>query len=61
SESPVEEFAIRGRRVLVKRDDKMRLAESGLSGNKARKLYALNKTPAASFPEVVASHGGPQA
>ncbi|CAM9780621.1 unnamed protein product [Ectocarpus sp. 12 AP-2014] len=60
SESPVEEFVIRGRRVLVKRDDKMRLAESGLSGNKARKLYALNKTPAASFPEVVASHGGPQ-
>lgn len=39
----------------------MRLAESGLSGNKARKLYALNKTPASSFPEVVASHGGPQA
>ncbi|CBJ33324.1 Similar to 1-Aminocyclopropane-1-Carboxylate Deaminase [Ectocarpus siliculosus] len=51
SESPVEEFVIRGRRVLVKRDDKMRLAESGLSGNKARKLYALNKTPASSFPE----------
>ena len=38
----------------------MRLAESGLSGNKARKLYALNRTPADSFPRVVASHGGPQ-
>ncbi|CAM9700092.1 unnamed protein product [Scytosiphon promiscuus] len=60
SESPVEEFVVRGRRVLVKRDDKMRLAESGLSGNKARKLYALNKTPARDFPKIVASHGGPQ-
>lgn len=38
----------------------MRLAESGLSGNKARKLYALNRTPADSFPKIVASHGGPQ-
>lgn len=38
----------------------MRLAESGLSGNKARKLYELNRTPPDSFPEIVASHGGPQ-
>eukprot|EP00904_Undaria_pinnatifida_P012503 jgi/Undpi1/8383/HiC_scaffold_25.g10851.m1 len=60
SEAPVEEFAIRGRRVLVKRDDKMRLAGSGLSGNKARKLYALNKIPMESFPKLLASHGGAQ-
>lgn len=38
----------------------MRLADSGLSGNKARKLYALNRTPVDSFPKIVASHGGPQ-
>ncbi|CAM9789549.1 unnamed protein product [Laminaria digitata] len=60
SEAPVEEFSVRGRRVLVKRDDKMRLAGSGLSGNKARKLYALNKIPTESFPKLVASHGGAQ-
>lgn len=39
---------------------KMRLSGSGLSGNKARKLYALNKIPEESFPKLVASHGGLQ-
>lgn len=38
----------------------MRLADSGLSGNKARKLYSLNRMPVDSFPKIVASHGGPQ-
>lgn len=41
-------------------DVKMRLSGSGLSGNKARKLYAFNKIPEESFPKLVASHGGLQ-
>eukprot|EP00953_Heterococcus_sp_UTEX-ZZ885_P018975 10601-Heterococcus_DN1.PRE.3 len=58
--SPVETVTIRGRKILVKRDDKMRLAESGICGNKARKLYAMNAIPAADFPELTVSHGGSQ-
>jgi hypothetical protein len=60
SMSPVETVTIRGRKILVKRDDKMRLAESGICGNKARKLYAMNAIPAADFPELTVSHGGSQ-
>ncbi|KAG5179072.1 tryptophan synthase beta subunit-like PLP-dependent enzyme [Tribonema minus] len=60
TQSPVDTFTIRGRTVLVKRDDKMRLKGSGISGNKARKLYTFNATPADQLPDLVVSHGGAQ-
>lgn len=43
-----------------RRRRQMRLAGSRVSGNKARKMYALNKVPADRFPELVVSHGGHQ-
>jgi 1-aminocyclopropane-1-carboxylate deaminase/D-cysteine desulfhydrase-like pyridoxal-dependent ACC family enzyme len=60
SPSPVEELAIRGRRVYVKHDDQLRLQGSGISGNKARKMWTLNEIPAESFPACLVSYGGPQ-
>lgn len=58
--SPVETILVRGRRVYLKRDDLLRLELSGVSGNKARKLYALNAIPPSNFPACVVSYGGPQ-
>mmetsp|Transcript_5255 Transcript_5255/g.7591 ORF Transcript_5255/g.7591 Transcript_5255/m.7591 type:complete len:518 (-) Transcript_5255:72-1625(-) len=58
--SPVELRHIRGEQVYFKRDDLLRLPGSGISGNKARKMLALNQIPAEEFPECVASYGGPQ-
>ena len=40
--SPLQPFTVRGRRVLVKRDDRY-ASLSGVAGNKARKLYGLYK------------------
>lgn len=58
--SPVEKVLVRNRVVYFKRDDLLRLDGSNISGNKARKLFALNKLPAEEFPDCVVSYGGPQ-
>ena len=58
--TPLEEMQFRGRRFLVKRDDRLRLLDSGVFGNKGRKLWWLNELDAARFPKSVASFGGPQ-
>lgn len=58
--SPVEEKNIAGRRVYIKRDDLLRLHGSQISGNKARKLLAMNEVPAHEFPNCLVSYGGPQ-
>lgn len=58
--SPVEVVTVRGRKVYIKRDDLLRLEGSTVSGNKARKLFALNQIPAADFPKCVVSYGGSQ-
>mmetsp|Transcript_12904 Transcript_12904/g.20558 ORF Transcript_12904/g.20558 Transcript_12904/m.20558 type:complete len:427 (+) Transcript_12904:35-1315(+) len=57
--SRLQPFDIRGREVWVKREDEFRL-DSGISGNKARKLFWLNQLPKQEFPKVVVSHGGHQ-
>jgi len=56
--SPVDEVLIRGRRVFFKRDDLLRLPGSQISGNKARKLLALDALE--NFPDTIVSYGGPQ-
>lgn len=58
--SPVERLLVRDRLVYVKRDDLLRLANSNVSGNKARKFLSLNELAADNFPDVVVSYGGPQ-
>ncbi|CAJ1934476.1 unnamed protein product [Cylindrotheca closterium] len=58
--SPVEEKLIAGRRVYIKRDDLLRLHGSQISGNKARKLLAMNEVPYNEFPSCLVSYGGPQ-
>lgn len=58
--SPVEKLLVRDRFVYVKRDDLLRLPNSFLSGNKARKLYSLNNLQLSDFPKTVVSYGGPQ-
>jgi len=60
SPSPVEVQTIRGRTVHVKHDDQLRLGGSGISGNKARKMWTLNELPAGEFPACLVSYGGPQ-
>ena len=57
--SPVQEHVIRGRTVYLKRDDCQKL-DSSVSGNKARKLLALNALSASKFPSCLVSYGGPQ-
>ena len=59
--SPLQPFTVRGRSVLVKRDDRYALpgALSGVAGNKARKLYGLYKRGFGDA-EAVASLGGHQ-
>jgi hypothetical protein len=58
--SPIEPILIRDRLVYIKHDDRLRLPHSNISGNKARKFYALNNIPASDFPEAIVSYGGPQ-
>mmetsp|Transcript_20040 Transcript_20040/g.49867 ORF Transcript_20040/g.49867 Transcript_20040/m.49867 type:complete len:561 (-) Transcript_20040:103-1785(-) len=58
--SPVEIKEIRNKRVYVKQDDQLRLSGSGISGNKARKMWTLNEIPAHQFPSCLVSYGGPQ-
>jgi 1-aminocyclopropane-1-carboxylate deaminase len=58
--SPVEILSIRGRNVYIKRDDLLRLENSNVSGNKARKMLTLNQIPAKEFPSFLISYGGPQ-
>lgn len=58
--SPVERLLVRDRLVYVKRDDLLRLPDSNVSGNKARKFLSLNELAAENFPDVVVSYGGPQ-
>lgn len=58
--SPVEKILVKDRIVYLKRDDLLRLPGSGVTGNKARKMYALNEFPAKDFPACVVSYGGPQ-
>jgi hypothetical protein len=58
--SLVEEKIIQGRRVFIKRDDLIRLHGSQISGNKARKMKAINEIPAQDFPGCLVSFGGPQ-
>jgi hypothetical protein len=58
--SPVEEKTIRNRQIYIKRDDLLRLHGSQVSGNKARKMLALNEVPAVDFPACLVSYGGPQ-
>lgn len=58
--SPVEEKLIQGRRVFIKRDDLLRLHGSQISGNKARKMLAMNEIPTHDFPGCLVSYGGPQ-
>ena len=59
--SPLQPFTVRGRSVLVKRDDRYALPGvlSGVAGNKARKLYGLHKRGFGDA-EAVASLGGHQ-
>ena len=58
--SPVEIVSVRGKQVYIKRDDLLRLERSNVSGNKARKMLALNQIPADDFPKCVVSYGGSQ-
>lgn len=59
--SPVELVQVRGRNVYIKRDDLLRLEGSNVSGNKARKMFALNQIPADDdFPKCIVSYGGVQ-
>lgn len=58
--SLVEEKFIAGRKVYIKRDDLLRLHGSQVSGNKARKLLAMNEVPTSQFPNCLVSYGGPQ-
>jgi len=59
-DTDVDEVMIRGAPVLVKRDDQLRLLDSGVFGNKGRKLWWLNSRTEQQFPASLASFGGPQ-
>ena len=58
--SPVQLSLIRDRLVFVKRDDLLHLHKSNVSGNKARKMFALNELDMEEFPDAIVSYGGPQ-
>eukprot|EP00804_Cyclotella_cryptica_P014882 CCRYP_019675-RA/>CCRYP_019675-RA protein AED:0.27 eAED:0.27 QI:192/1/1/1/0.5/0.33/3/920/495 len=58
--SPIEAILIRDRLVYIKHDDSLHLPHSNISGNKARKFFALNNVPAMDFPDAIVSYGGPQ-
>jgi 1-aminocyclopropane-1-carboxylate deaminase/D-cysteine desulfhydrase-like pyridoxal-dependent ACC family enzyme len=46
--------------VYIQRDDLLKISPSGISGNKARKMWALDRIPAQNFPSCIVSYGGPQ-
>lgn len=56
--SSVERVLVKNKLVHVKRDDQLRLPGSQISGNKARKMFALDQLK--DFPKCVVSYGGPQ-
>lgn len=58
TESPVDVTMILDKVVHIKRDDQLRLPGSQISGNKARKMFALNSLEP--FPRSLVSYGGPQ-
>lgn len=58
--SPVQLVLIRDRLVYIKRDDLLHLRRSNVSGNKARKMFALNQLDIDQFPTAIISYGGPQ-
>ncbi len=65
--SPVQVTLVRDRMVHIKRDDLLHLPHSNVSGNKARKMFALNQLLVEDinedndqFPNVLVSYGGPQ-
>jgi 1-aminocyclopropane-1-carboxylate deaminase len=58
--SRVDTALVRDRVVYIKRDDQLRLRGSHISGNKARKMLALNALAPTEFPDCVVSYGGPQ-
>jgi hypothetical protein len=60
SPSPVDVVMVRDRLVYLKRDDQLRLPGSQISGNKARKMLALNDLAKEDFPTCLVSYGGPQ-
>lgn len=60
SPSPVQLVLVRDRLVYIKRDDLLHLRHSNVSGNKARKMFALNQLPIEDFPDAIISYGGPQ-
>jgi hypothetical protein len=60
SPSPVDVVMVRDRLVYLKRDDQLRLPGSQISGNKARKMLALNDLAKDDFPTCLVSYGGPQ-
>jgi 1-aminocyclopropane-1-carboxylate deaminase/D-cysteine desulfhydrase-like pyridoxal-dependent ACC family enzyme len=60
SPSPVQLVLVRDRLVYIKRDDLLHLRHSNVSGNKARKMFALNELSVEEFPDVIVSYGGPQ-
>jgi 1-aminocyclopropane-1-carboxylate deaminase len=49
-----------GRTLYIQRDDLLKISPSGISGNKARKMWALDRIPAVDFPSCIVSYGGPQ-
>ena len=56
--SAVDVTMILDKVVHIKRDDQMKLPGSGISGNKARKMFSLNAFEP--FPRCIVSYGGPQ-
>ena len=58
--SPIETKLINDKIIYIKRDDLLHLRNSNVSGNKARKMLALNELSVEQFPDVVVSYGGPQ-
>ena len=62
STSPVDVYHnIKGRsNFWIKRDDLLKLSPSGISGNKARKMWAINHISISQFPQCIVSYGGPQ-
>jgi hypothetical protein len=60
SPSPVEVLTVSGRTIHIKHDDQLRLLGSGISGNKARKMWTLNEVSVSAFPKCLVSYGGPQ-
>lgn len=59
--SPIEAILLDQKRILIKRDDLLRLKRSNASGNKARKMLVLSEMiKDEDFPEALVSYGGPQ-